>query len=183
MAAPGSRFEVLYGPEEIARAVQRIALAVRRDLGRARVFAIPVMNGALFFAADLLRALASGLDLEGFGAASVASYGSGTAPEGPPRVAAFPPRERIEGRVVLVIDTILDTGATADVVMREARERGAADVKFACLLDKVARRTIPVRPDYAAFQAPDRFLVGYGLDAGGRLRTLPYVAAMVGEGA
>jgi hypoxanthine phosphoribosyltransferase len=138
------------------------------------------MNGALFFAADLLRELAEGTQLEGFGSVSVASYGNGTAPQGPPRVSAFPAPERLAGRTALVLDTILDTGATADAVMREARARGASEVRFACLLDKASRRTVPVRADYVGFVVPDRFLVGYGLDAAGRLRTLPFVAAMAG---
>jgi hypoxanthine phosphoribosyltransferase len=174
-----ARLEVLYGPDEIARAVRRLAEAIRRDLATEPVFVVPVMNGGLFFAADLLRALSDGLRVEGFGAACVASYGAGTAPQGPPRVTSFPPAERLAGCTVVVVDTVLDTGATADAVLREARARGARSVRLACLVDKPARRRVAVRPDWCAFTAPDRFLVGYGLDAGGGHRLLPCVAAIV----
>jgi hypoxanthine phosphoribosyltransferase len=171
--------EVLYGPEAIALGVRRVAEAIRRDLADRPVFVVAVMNAALYFAADLLRALAQGPRVEGFAAACVASYGAGTAPQGPPRVTAFPPAERLEGRTVLVVDTVVDSGATAQVVLAEARARGAADARLACLVDKPARRRIAVRPDWSAFTGPDRFLVGYGLDAGGALRTLPYVASLL----
>ena len=171
--------EVLYGPEAIALGVRRVAEAIRRDVNGQPLFVVAVMNAAVYFAADLLRALADGPRVEGFAAACVASYGAGTAPQGPPRVAAFPPAERLAGRTVLVVDTVVDSGATAQVVLAEARARGAREAWLACLVDKPARRRIAVRPDWSAFTAPDRYLVGYGLDADGALRTLPYVAALL----
>jgi hypoxanthine phosphoribosyltransferase len=174
----GPRLEVLYPADGIAAAVAELGRAIGRDLAGRPTFVVPVMNGALFFAADLMRALPEDLPVVGFGAASVASYGAGARPEGPPRISAFPAADRLVGRVVLVVDTVLDTGATLDAVTREARARGALDVRVACLIDKPARRKIAVRTDWVAFTAPDRFLVGYGLDAGGRWRTLPYVAAV-----
>lgn len=169
---------MLYDAAAVAAGVRRVADGIGRDLAGRTVFGIPVMNGALFFAADLLRALPPSVVCAGFCAASVASYGAGTAPSGPPVVHAFPSGDKLAGRVALVIDTVLDTGATVEAVRAEALARGAAAVRVACLLDKAARRTRPVRADWAAFDAPDRFLVGYGLDAGGRWRTLPYVAAL-----
>lgn len=177
-AEPAPRLEVLYDAAAVAAGVRRVADAIGRDLAGRTVLAVPVMNGALFFAADLLRALPSSVACAGFCSAAVSSYGAGTSPSGRPAVHAFPSAEQLAGRVALVIDTVLDTGATVEAVRAEALARGAAAVRVACLLDKSARRTHPVRADWAAFSAPDRFLVGYGLDAGGRWRTLPYVAAL-----
>ena len=77
----------------------------------------------------------------GFCAASVGSYGAGTAPQGPPVVHSFPSPDRLAGRVALVIDTVLDTGATVEVVRAEALARGASAVRVVCLLDKAARRS------------------------------------------
>jgi hypoxanthine phosphoribosyltransferase len=84
----------------------------------------------------------------------------------------------VRGRTALVLDTVVDTGATAGAVLARARACGASDARLACLVDKPARRRGGVRPDWSGFVAPDRFLVGYGLDHGGRWRTLPYVAAI-----
>jgi hypoxanthine phosphoribosyltransferase len=169
---------VLYDAETIAAAVRGLAARLATRIAGKPTFVVPVMNGALFFAADLLRALPREVPVVGFGAACLSSYGAGTAPAGPPEVTTFPARERVEGRTVLVLDTILDTGATADAAVREARARGAADVVFCCLIEKPARRRVSLVPDACAFSAPDLFLVGYGLDASGRFRTLPYVAAL-----
>lgn len=177
MTAPDT-LSVLYDADAIGDAVRGLAARLAPRLAGKPTYVVPVMNGALFFAADLLRALPREVPVVGFGAACVASYGAGTAPAGPPEVTAFPARDRLEGRTVLIVDTILDTGATADVAVREARARGAAEVLFCCLIEKSARRRVPVVPDACAFSAPDLFLVGYGLDASGRFRTLPYVAAL-----
>ena len=169
--------ETLFGPAEIAAAVRRVADALVADLAGARVVYVPVMTGSLYFAVDLLRALDGRLGIERIAAAVVSSYGTGTAAERRPRVDAFPSPEALAGRVALVVDTIVDSGATAEVALAEARARGATEARLACLLDKPAGRRCKVTPDWAGLVAPDRFLVGYGLDAGGLHRTLPCVAA------
>ena len=146
-----------------------------------------MITAAVFFAADLMRALALPDDppggarapvVEGFAVACSSSYPDGTRPAGEPVLTSFPAARLLAGRTALVVDTIVDSGWTAHAVMREARARGARDARLACLLDKPARRAAPVRPDWHAFVAPDRFLVGYGLDVGGRHRLLPHVAAL-----
>jgi hypoxanthine phosphoribosyltransferase len=172
---------VLYDAAAISGAVRRIARAVGEDLRGAPVYVVPVLDAALFFAVDLLRALGEDAVVAGVGAASVSTYGDAEAPAGPPRIAAFPEAREVEGRAVLVVDTVVDTGATAHAVLEEARARGAASVALACLLDKRARRRFPVAVRYAGFEAPDRFLVGYGLDRAGRHRALPHVAAVVAD--
>jgi hypoxanthine phosphoribosyltransferase len=116
--------------------------------------------------------------VEAVASARIASYGDGTSPAGPPRVVAFPSRAVLEGRTVLLVDTVVDTGRTAAAAAHAAREAGAARVVLACLADKTARRTESTTPDWRGFEAPDRFLVGYGLDAAGRWRCLPYLAAL-----
>ncbi len=170
--------ETLFGPAELAVAVRRLADSLCRDLAGARVVFVPVMTGSLFFAVDLLRALDGRLGIEAISAAVLSSYGGSTKAERRPHVAAFPGRETLAGRVALLVDTVVDSGATAEVAIAEARARGASDAKLVCLLDKPAGRRCPVKPDWAGLVAPDRFLVGYGLDAGGLHRTLPCVAAL-----
>lgn len=176
MGAP----DPLFSAEIIAAAVGRLAAEAAARIGPRETFVLPVMNGALYFAADLLRALPGTLPVVGYAAACVSSYGDGTSP-GHAVVTAFPGRDRLEGRVALVVDTVFDTGATAALVRREARARGASDVLVCCLVEKPARRTTAEGPDLVALQAPDAFLVGYGLDAGGRFRTLPHIARLEAE--
>src|SRR5262249_22472273 len=102
----------------------------------------------------------------------------GLAPKGAPRVTAFPSPSLVEGRVALVLDTVVDTGATAATVSKELLARGATAVRLACLVDKKARRRAAVVPDWRGFEAGDEFLVGYGLDAAGAHRFLPFLAAI-----
>jgi hypoxanthine phosphoribosyltransferase len=109
---------------------------------------------------------------------SVSSYRKSTRPEGPPVIVGCPPRASIEGRAILVLDTIVDSGSTFEALAREFEALGAAEVFVACLLDKVAARRRPVVPRFRGVEAPDRFLVGYGLDVAGRLRDWPEVVAL-----
>lgn len=182
MAPPTAEFDVILDAAAIAALVECLAREIAPTFARESVVAIPVMTGACFFAPDLLRALVThGIDVEAIRPVSVSSYGAGTTSSGSPMVVELPSRPAIEGRHVLVIDTIVDTGATVEVLGRELASLGAASVRVACLLDKVAGRTRPIAPTWRAIEAPDRFLVGYGLDAAGRYRALPFVAAIRGR--
>lgn len=182
MASPPTEFDVILDAASIAALVERLAREIAPAFGARPVVAIPVMTGACFFAPDLLRALvAHGTEIEAIRPVSVSSYGAGTASSGAPVVVGLPPRPAIEGRQVLVLDTIVDTGATVEVLGRELAVLGPAVVRVACLIDKVAGRTRPVSPTWRGIEAPDRFLVGYGLDAAGRHRALPFVGAIRGR--
>ena len=172
--------EVLYDARAIAAAVERLAGEVARELEGREALAVPVMNGGLFFAADLLRALAGSTAVATVASAVASSHADGASPAGPLTIAAFPAASLVEGRTVLLVDTVVDSGATAHALERAARERGAVDVRLVCLADKPARRRAPIAPHWSGFSAPDRFLVGYGLDVEGRFRALPYLAALRG---
>jgi hypoxanthine phosphoribosyltransferase len=180
MGARDEPLEVLYDASAIAAAVARLARDVGRALGGREALAVPVMNGGLFFAADLLRAL-EGTGAVGAVAAAVASsHPDGAFPAGAPTIATFPSATLVAGRVVLLIDTVVDSGSTVHALAAAARERGASEVRVVCLADKPARRRAPIAPDWSGFRAPDRYLVGYGLDVAGRLRSLPHLAALPG---
>jgi hypoxanthine phosphoribosyltransferase len=176
------RPEPVASAAQIAAAVERIAHDVATSLAGRRVVAVPVLNGALFFSADLLRALAGRLEIEGYASAVVSSYGDGRE-AGTLRIGCFPERAALEERTVLVIDTVVDTGGTIEAARREALARGAREVVVACLVDKPARRRSGVAsPEWRGLDGPDRFLVGYGLDARGRWRTLPWLGALPAAG-
>ncbi len=132
------------------------------------------MNGALFFLADLLRAV--GLDDTEISCVSLASY-TGTTSTGKLRgLDAL--GKSVAGRHVLIIDDILDTGRTLSALAARLKKLGAADVRICVLLEKKRKHEIPVRPDWTGFRIADRFVVGYGLDHDGRYRNLKHVRIM-----
>jgi len=139
-----------------------------------RIVFIPIMTGALIFTADLVRRLPFKLSLE---LIAVSSYpGRATESKGARIDSALP--DELAGKHVVVIDDILDSGRTMDLVRERVQLRRPASVRSAVLLDKRARREVDVRCDYAGFEIPDEFVVGYGLDYGGLYRNLPDIAVL-----
>ena len=159
--------DVLISEKEIAHAVDEIAARVRQDYDLPNVTLVGVMDGAVYFLADLMRSLDAPVSVT---TARVSSY-RGTE-SGEASVDWLPPRELIEGRDVLVVEDVVDTGATCTLLMRKLRELGAASVKVCALLNKPARRAHAIEAAYRGFDVPDVFVVGYGLDYRGAYRNL-----------
>jgi hypoxanthine phosphoribosyltransferase len=139
---------------------------------------VVVLQGALFFAADLLRHLPLPMEVESFRASSYhgGRESSGTVTLEP----ALAGRETLRwaGRHLLVLDDILDTGRTLGALRERLLQEGAASVRSAVLLSKRKTRAVPVEADHVGFEIGDCFVVGYGLDDGGMGRNLPYIAAV-----
>ncbi len=159
--------DILISESDIARAVSEIAVEVQEHYGDADLLLVGVMDGAVCFLADLMRAFGRPVDMA---TARAASY-SGAQP-GETEIAYLPPRERIEGRHVLLVEDILDTGATAATLIACLRDMDAASVAVCALLNKPSRREYDVEADFAGFDVPDVFVVGYGLDYDGAYRSL-----------
>lgn len=171
---PGRLGRILIGRHELAARVADLGLAIRRDYaGRSPIF-VAVLKGAVVFAADLIRAagLPSGLDFMG-----VSSYGAGVRSSGAVRVTADLSLS-IEGRDVIVVEDIIDTGHTIGYLRRNLATRHPRSLAFCVLLDKVARREVEVPVDYVGFAIPDEFVVGYGLDHAGYYRGVRDIAAL-----
>ncbi len=135
---------------------------------------IVVLKGACIFASDLLRAIDIKLGIEFM---AISSYGSSTRTSGEVRIVKdldVP----IEGRDILVVEDIVDTGLTLSYLLANLHARGAKSVKLAALLDKHERRQREVGIDYLGFSIPDEFVVGYGLDFAERYRNLPFIAIL-----
>jgi hypoxanthine phosphoribosyltransferase len=165
---------VLISEEEIHSGIDRVAAEVTR-VYRGRDFTVvSVLKGSCVFASDLIRRIPIPLELA-FLAAS--SYGDRTSP-GQLEMNFFPAGNEIEGRNLLLVDDILDTGRTLHSVSLELLRRGAKDVQTCVFLDKPARRAAPITPDFRCFEVENLFVVGYGLDFAGRYRNLPYVGAL-----
>ncbi len=156
--------ELLAGPAELAEATARVAAEIDADHPDG-VTVVGVLKGSVVFLADLVRQLTvpARLDL-----VAVAPY-DGTA--GRTRVVKDLDQP-IDGEAVVLVSGIVDTGLTADFLLRHVKAAGPASVRVATLADKRVRRIVPVTVDYAALDAPDHFLIGYGLDYRGRYRNL-----------
>ena len=166
--------EPLFTAEQIQTRIAEIGLEIARDYAARRPLLIGVLKGACIFLSDLVRAIDIPLDMEFM---AISSYGSSTRTSGEVRIVKDLD-VAIEGRDILVVEDIIDTGLTLSYLLSNLHARGAASVKLAALLDKHERRERPVAIDYLGFKIPDAFVVGYGLDFAERYRNLPYVAIL-----
>jgi hypoxanthine phosphoribosyltransferase len=164
---------VLFSENEIRARIDQLASELTRAYADRDFTVVSVLKGSCVFVADLIRRIPIPLELA-FVAAS--SYRDGT--ESGALDVIFPAGNEIQGRDVLLVDDILDTGRTLKRLRDEITERGAREVKTCVFLDKPARRTVPLQADFRGFVVEDLFVVGYGLDFAGRYRNLPYVGAL-----
>ncbi|MBI4199764.1 MAG: hypoxanthine phosphoribosyltransferase [Chloroflexi bacterium] len=179
MVAGGeTRLQVLISRQQIAAAVERLAVEVRRDYRDVSPLLVGVLRGAFVFLADLVRALEMPLTLD---FVRMASYGTGTETSGKPRI-VHGLRSPVKGRHLLVVEDIVDTGLTTRFLLDYLGAKGAASVKLCALLSKPARRQVDVPIHYLGFTVPDRFVVGYGLDFAQQYRYLPDVCVLEGAG-
>ena len=167
---------VLLTEEEVA---QRVAALAERLSARVDddTVAVCLLTGGLWFAGDLTRALARLGHIVAFDALWLASYGDERASAGRCEVRADLQRPLV-GRKALVLDDVVDTGLSLSEAARLVRDAGAAEVITCVFARKPWPTARAIEPDFAAWDAPARFLVGYGMDAGGRYRGLPFIGAL-----
>lgn len=167
---------MLLSQAEIAERVEELAVKIAPHLDDDTV-AVCLLTGGLWFAADLTRALARAGRLVRFDALWLASYGDERASLGRCEVRADLQRP-ILGRTALILDDVIDTGLSLSEAQRLVRDAGAGRVLTAVFASKPWPTPRAIEPDFVAWEAPARFLVGYGMDAAGSMRGLPYVGAM-----
>ncbi len=169
--------EVVFSPETIADRVDGLA----REIAGAplqRLLVVPILTGSFVFSADLLRALSrAGLQPE-VDFLSVSSYRFGTKSTGTVDIVRDMVLE-VEGRDVLIVDDILDTGRTLAFAKDLIAARGARTVKSCVLLEKRVRRAVAIEADFVAFECPPVFVVGYGMDLAHKYRELPFVGRVI----
>lgn len=166
--------EILLSEEKIRDRIKDLGVQIAHDYAGMNPLFIGVLKGACFFLSDLMRAVDARISLEFM---AISSYGSSTRTSGEVRIMKdldVP----VEGRHILVVEDIVDTGLTLSYLLANLESRGAASVKLAALLDKFERREKEVRIDYLGFQIPDEFVVGYGLDFAERYRNLPFIGVL-----
>ena len=168
------KLRILFTRAEIEAKVDKLAAKIRRDyLGKHPVL-ICVLKGSFMFTADLIRRLNFPLELE---FVQLSSYGRGKESSGKIKVVQGL-QSPIEGRDVLVVEDIVDTGITISFLLGYLRKKKPASLKLCALTDKSSRRQVPVTIDYLGFTVPDKFIVGYGLDWDERFRYLPDICVL-----
>ena len=171
---------VLITAGRIQRRIRELAKAIRKDFREEQLHLVSVLKGGVFFLADLARHIPGDVS---FDFLAVASYGQNTHSSGQVRLTRDLDSS-IEGRTVIVVEDILDTGMTMQYLLRLFQQRRPKHLRVAVLLDKPERRIAAVRADYVGFTIPNEFVVGYGLDYSERYRNLPYVGVLrLGSGA
>ena len=163
--------EVLFDEKAIAQRVEALGKVITEDYEGKDLLVVGILKGSFMFLADLLKKIDLPLEIDFM---SAKSYGDNTHP-GEVRIVKDLDSP-IEGRHILIVEDILDTGQTLHALYKMLEVRGAASLKTVTFLDKPARRTTDFYADYKGYEIPDHFVVGYGLDHAERYRNLPYVA-------
>jgi hypoxanthine phosphoribosyltransferase len=172
--ADGAIGDILVPAEDLNRRVRELAAEVSRDYVGKDLLLIGVLKGAVFFLSDLMRCLEIPVEVDFM---AVASYGSATKSSGVVRILKDLDAA-IEGRDVLIVEDIVDSGLTLQYLLRNLAGRHPASLEVCALLVKPERQKVELETRYVGFEIPDRFAIGYGLDHAERYRNLPYVAAL-----
>ncbi len=168
--------EVLITADQLQNRIREIGAEITRDYIGRRPELICVLKGAMVFMSDLIRAIDLNLTIDFI---AVSSYGKGANSTGEVKIVKDLD-EPLEGRDIILVEDILDTGLTLSYLVKNFRSRGATSIKIVALLNKPERRKIEVQADYTGFDIPDKFVVGYGLDFAERYRNLPYIGVVKG---
>ncbi len=166
--------EVLLTHEQIEARVAELGAQLAADYADRNPVLVSVLKGSIIFLADLVRAMDVPLAID---LMEVSSYGAATESSGQVRILKDLSGS-IEGRHVIVVEDIIDTGLTLNYLLRYLEDRGPSSIRVCCLLDKPARRLASIDIDYRGFTIPDRFVIGYGLDYDERYRNLPYIGVL-----
>ena len=170
----GDLERILLTREQIAQAVREMGGRITKDFADRPPVMICILKGAVVFFADLLREIALPVSIEFM---AISSYGSSTKSSGVVRILKDLDRD-ITGRHVLVVEDIVDSGLTLSYLKGVLETRKAASVSIVTLLDKPARRRVPLEVQYSCFNIPDAFVVGYGLDYDEKYRNLPDIGVL-----
>ncbi len=174
---PGEKLEVLLAHSEIKHRVENLGKRITMDYDGKPLLLVGILKGSFIFMADLIRSIDLPVAIDFM---AMSSYGAATKSSGVVRILKDL-EQSVDGRHVMVVEDIVDTGLTLNYIFGHMRSRGAASVKICSLLDKPSRRQVAVPLHYKGFEIPDEFVVGYGLDVDERYRNLPDVCRLIKE--
>jgi len=166
--------DILVQADDLQHRIEVLGAEISRDYAGKDLLLIGVLKGAIFFLSDLMRAIEIPCEVDFM---AVASYGSATDSSGVVRILKDLDTP-IEGRDVLIVEDIVDSGLTLQYLLRSLEARNPATLEVCALLTKPTRRKVELPARYIGFEIPDRFAIGYGLDHAERYRNLPFVAAL-----
>ncbi len=169
--------EVLLPEKDIQKAVKKLGKQISADYEGKNLMLVAVLKGSVIFMADLMRAITIPVSIDFM---SVSSYGAGVKSSGVVKIIKDLDHD-LTGYDVLIVEDILDSGLTLSYLTNVLRQRNVSSIKICTLLDKPERRKVDIKPDYACFVVPDKFVVGYGLDYDQKYRNLPYVGVVKPE--
>ena len=168
---------ILYSEEALQNKVKELGAMITEEYAGKTPFLIGVLKGCFIFMADLCRCIDLPCDIDFM---AVSSYGNGTSTTGAVSITKDLSRD-IEGRDVLIVEDILDSGVTLSYLKSDLGNRRPASIKICPLLDKPARRRADISAEYTGFVCPDSFVVGYGLDYAEKYRNLPFIGVLKPE--
>ncbi len=169
--------EVLIPEEVLQDRIRELGRQISVEYKNKEPLLVGILTGAFVFMADLMRGISIPCQVDFM---ATASYGSTTESSGIVRILKDLD-QTIEGRHVIVVDDIIDTGLTMDYLLETLKARYPASLRVCALLDKVPRRRREVPIDFRGFEIPDKFVIGYGLDYAGRYRNLPFIGVLKPE--
>lgn len=166
--------DVLIPEEEVDKKIRELGQKISEEYAGKEIHLVCVLRGGSFFMCELAKRITVPVSLDFM---SVSSYGSDTKSSGAVKIVKDLD-DSIEGKDVLVVEDIIDSGRTLSYLLEMLKDRKPNSLKLCTLLDKPDRRVIDVDIDYTAFQVPDKFVVGYGLDYAQKYRNLPYIGVV-----
>ena len=166
--------EILFDEEKIADIVRNMGRQISEDYKGKNLLLVSVLKGSLIFMADLMREITVPCAIDFL---SVSSYGAGTTTTGEVRILKDLDAS-LDGKDVLVVEDILDSGVTLSYLLKNLSARNPASIRLCTFLDKPERRRVDIKADYIGASVPDQFIVGYGLDYAEFYRNLPYVGVL-----
>jgi hypoxanthine phosphoribosyltransferase len=166
--------EILVEADDLSRRVRELGEEISRDYEGRDLVMVCILKGGVLFLADLMRSLTVPCEIDFM---ALSSYGSATDSSGVVRILKDLDSP-IEGRDVLIVEDIIDSGLTLQYLLRNLKARSPRSLEVVSLLTKPERLRVEVQPRYVGFEIPDRFAIGYGLDHGQRFRNLGFVAAL-----
>ena len=165
---------VLLSEEQIKHRIKELGAQLSRDYAGKHPLAVGILKGSVIFYADLVRAISEPVEMDFM---AISSYGAGARSSGEVKLVKDLDT-KIEGRHVLIVEDIIDSGHTLAYLKKLLSARRPASIRLCALLDKPERRVAPIDTDYKGFEIEDEFVIGYGLDYAGRFRNLPYIGIL-----
>jgi hypoxanthine phosphoribosyltransferase len=165
------REKVLFSRDEISARIKDLGKELSESYQGKNLVVVSLLRGSFIFAADLVREISVPLEIDFI---TTASYGNNEVTSGVVEI-VHDLRAKVEGKDVLIVDDIIDSGFTLKKVIEHINDKNPNSVKVCVLLDKPSRRQVDLTPDYSGFTIPDVFIVGYGLNYGDHYRNIPYI--------